>query len=78
MYNLFSVLGKTFLNTIEYLDEKTNEWTTFVPKSNYDFHSRRKSRNRRNSRKSTSEDNNRIQNVEQEMESTEGSPNGVL
>jgi hypothetical protein len=24
--------GKTFLNSIEYLDEKTNEWTTFVPK----------------------------------------------
>jgi hypothetical protein len=31
---VFSVLfvGKTFLNSIEYLDEKTNEWTTFVPK----------------------------------------------
>jgi hypothetical protein len=25
-------VGKTFLNSIEYLDEKTNEWTTFVPK----------------------------------------------
>jgi hypothetical protein len=24
--------GKNFLNSIEYLDEKTNEWTTFVPK----------------------------------------------
>lgn len=24
--------GKTFLNSIEYLDEDTNEWTTFVPK----------------------------------------------
>jgi hypothetical protein len=24
--------GKTFLNSIEYLDEKTSEWTTFVPK----------------------------------------------
>jgi hypothetical protein len=28
----FLVVGKTFLNSIEYLDEKTNEWTTFVPK----------------------------------------------
>jgi len=28
----FLFLGKTFLNSIEYLDEKTNEWTTFVPK----------------------------------------------
>ena len=26
------MVGKTFLNSIEYLDEKTNEWTTFVPK----------------------------------------------
>lgn len=30
MFHLFP--GKTFLNSIEYLDEKTNEWTTFVPK----------------------------------------------
>lgn len=30
MFGLFA--GKTFLNSIEYLDEKTNEWTTFVPK----------------------------------------------
>lgn len=30
MFGLFP--GKTFLNSIEYLDEKTNEWTTFVPK----------------------------------------------
>jgi hypothetical protein len=29
---IFSFSGKTFLNSIEYLDEKTNEWTTFVPK----------------------------------------------
>ena len=28
----FPFAGKTFLNSIEYLDEKTNEWTTFVPK----------------------------------------------
>lgn len=28
----FLFVGKTFLNSIEYLDEKTNEWTTFVPK----------------------------------------------
>lgn len=48
-----------FLNTIEYLDEKTNEWTTFVPKENYDIHYRRRSRNRRNSRKSVSEESNR-------------------
>lgn len=25
--------GKSFLNSIEYLDEKSNEWTAFVPKS---------------------------------------------
>jgi hypothetical protein len=29
---VWSFPGKTFLNSIEYLDEKTNEWTTFVPK----------------------------------------------
>jgi len=28
----FLFVGKNFLNSIEYLDEKTNEWTTFVPK----------------------------------------------
>lgn len=25
--------GKAFLNSIEYLDEKTDEWTTFMPKA---------------------------------------------
>jgi hypothetical protein len=28
----FLFVGKNFLNSIEYLDEKTNEWTTFIPK----------------------------------------------
>jgi hypothetical protein len=33
VYDVFGLFpGKTFLNSIEYLDEKTNEWTTFVPK----------------------------------------------
>lgn len=27
------ITGKTFLNSIEYLDEKTDEWTTFSPKN---------------------------------------------
>lgn len=29
---MFIFLGKIFLNSVEYLDEDTNEWTTFVPK----------------------------------------------
>lgn len=49
-------LGKNFLNTIEYLDDKANEWTTFIPKGPCDFVSRRKPRSRKNSRKSMSED----------------------
>lgn len=28
----FSLQGKTFLNTIEYLDANSKEWTTFIPK----------------------------------------------
>ncbi|PSN40122.1 hypothetical protein C0J52_19381 [Blattella germanica] len=32
LYAVGGFSGKTFLNSIEYLDEKTNEWTTFVPK----------------------------------------------
>lgn len=33
-YELLSyfVTGKTFLNTIEYLDANSKEWTTFIPK----------------------------------------------
>lgn len=30
MYAIGGFSGKCFLNTIEYLDENTNEWTTFV------------------------------------------------
>lgn len=33
LYDFF-VSGKTFLNSIEYLDEKTDEWTTFSPSNN--------------------------------------------
>ena len=32
MIKYFLLSGKTFLNTIEYLDSKTMEWTTFTPK----------------------------------------------
>lgn len=49
--------GKTFLNTFEYLDLKTNEWTTFIPKGSCDMLLKRKPRSRKNSRKSVSEDN---------------------
>lgn len=28
----FTSTGKTFLNTIEYLDANSKEWTTFIPK----------------------------------------------
>lgn len=51
-----NLAGKTFLNTIEYLDLKTNEWTTFVPKGTWDLLLKKKPRTRRNSRKSVSED----------------------
>lgn len=36
IYRLYAVggfSGKNFLNSIEYLDANSNEWTTFVPKS---------------------------------------------
>lgn len=35
MYSCCFILfeGKAFLNSIEYLDEKTDEWTTFMPKA---------------------------------------------
>lgn len=47
--------GKTFLNTIEYLDEKTDEWTTFVPKDDTDLLFL-KSRSRTNSKRSLAEE----------------------
>lgn len=32
LHNFFFLyIGKSFLNTIEYLDLTTNEWTTFIP-----------------------------------------------
>ncbi|KAF5291930.1 hypothetical protein FQA39_LY14162 [Lamprigera yunnana] len=53
-------VGKSFLNTIEYLDQNSNEWTTFIPKGSIDVSYHRKPRNRRNSaRKSISEDTNK-------------------
>ena len=30
-------LGKTFLNTLEYLDPLSDEWTTFIPMDTLDF-----------------------------------------
>lgn len=45
------------MNTFEYLDLKTNEWTTFIPKGSCDILLKRKPRSRKNSRKSVSEDN---------------------
>lgn len=57
---MFFFLGKTFLNTIEYLDLKTNEWTTFIPKGTCDLLLKKKPRTRRNSRKSISEDKKSI------------------
>lgn len=69
------ISGKSFLNTIEYLDGKTNEWTTFVPKGNYEFQCKRAPRNRRNSRKSVSEDSSsRKQSIDQDK--LEAPPNG--
>lgn len=55
LYAVGGFSGKTFLNTIEYLDENTNEWTTFVPKDNADL-SLLRSRSRTSSRISFSED----------------------
>lgn len=55
LYFVF-VAGKAFLNTFEYLDLKTNEWTTFIPKGSCEILLKKKPRSRRNSRKSVSED----------------------
>lgn len=33
MYAVGGFSGKNFLNSIEYLDIHTNEWTTFIPKT---------------------------------------------
>lgn len=37
LYAVGGFSGKTFLNTIEYLDPETNEWTTFVPQQEIDL-----------------------------------------
>lgn len=37
LYAVGGFSGKTFLNTIEYLDPETNEWTTFVPQQDIDL-----------------------------------------
>lgn len=37
LYAVGGFSGKTFLNTIEYLDAETNEWTTFVPQQDIDL-----------------------------------------
>ncbi|CAH1978888.1 unnamed protein product [Acanthoscelides obtectus] len=55
LYAVGGFSGKTFLNTIEYLDTTTNEWTTFIPKGTCDIPQKRRPRNRRNSRRSISE-----------------------
>lgn len=73
------ISGKTFLNTIEYLDENTNEWTTFVPKDNAEL-SLLRSRSRTNSRRSVSEDIFPIQNVPEvkvKLTSPEAETNGT-
>lgn len=33
LYAVGGFTGKNFLNSIEFLDAHTNEWTTFVPKT---------------------------------------------
>ena len=35
--NHFIISGKSFLNTVEYLDPFTDEWTTFIPVDKIDF-----------------------------------------
>lgn len=37
LYAVGGFSGKTFLNTIEYLDPATNEWTMFVPQQDIDL-----------------------------------------
>lgn len=37
LYAVGGFSGKTFLNTIEYLDPETNEWTTFVSQQEIDL-----------------------------------------
>jgi len=37
-YFTLCIAGKTFLNSIEYLDEFTGEWTTFIPKQDLIYH----------------------------------------
>lgn len=37
LYAVGGFSGKTFLNTVEYLDPETNEWTTFVSQQEIDL-----------------------------------------
>lgn len=69
------------MNTIEYLDQNSNEWTTFVPRTTSESSTtRKKPRSRRNSRKSVSEETSKQANMEdaekkviQEVEMQNGS-----
>lgn len=56
------------MNTIEYLDLKSNEWTTFVPKGSCDGLIKRKPRSRKNSRKSVSEEKKSLNTPEEIVE----------
>lgn len=61
-------VGKSFLNTIEYLDQNSNEWTTFIPKISGELGSHKKSRSRRNSaRKSISEEANKTISMDKQL-----------